>query len=108
MSRSFRIFYKDVHGRIPTNFNLSGVDVTNKSAVVVTVGQWTPPAAFFDLENVRLQVHGPDVWTTNICPHGSENEASGVEFMLHVDSPTPINVAATITVFEECEGFFHG
>jgi hypothetical protein len=37
-----------------------------------------------------------DIWVSNISPHDG-----GVEFILHVDSPEPLNVAVTITVENE-------
>lgn len=97
------MFYQREMGRIPKNFNLDGFDITNQSAVMVTAAQWLPPPAFFGGADTRLHVHGPDVHVTNVVPHGPEGGPGGVEFMLHVDSAEPINVAVTITVFEPFE-----
>jgi hypothetical protein len=68
---------------------------------------------YFDHDYARLSVDnpysragpgvaGPDVYVTNIYPHGYP-EPSGVEFILHVDSDRPIDVAVTITVFDPVE-----
>ena len=104
MARSFRVFYQDKKGRIPANFNINGFGITNRSAVLVTAALWTPSGLLGDILDTRLGVHGPDVWVSNIVPHGGPNEAGGVEFMLHVNSDQPVDVAVTITVFEACEG----
>jgi hypothetical protein len=37
-----------------------------------------------------------DVWVSNISPH-----QGGVEFILHVNWPQPLNIAVTITVEQE-------
>lgn len=103
MARSARIFYHNQSGRIPKNINLPGFGITNKSAVSITAGHWTVAPGTFHDPGARLVVHGPDVFVTTVVPHGSSAEAEGVEFMLHVDSPSPIDVAVTITVFEEFE-----
>lgn len=104
MARSVRVFYQDRKGRIAMNHNINGFGITNRSAILVTAALWTPnPGSFGDLLDIRLGVHGPDVWVSNIVPHGGPSEASGVEFMLHIDSDQPEDVAVTITLFEPCE-----
>ncbi|SHG96448.1 hypothetical protein SAMN05444320_11761 [Streptoalloteichus hindustanus] len=41
----------------------------------------------------------PNVYVTNIGAHGKPGvEAGGVEFLLHAESLSPIDVAVTITV----------
>ncbi|MET7296693.1 hypothetical protein ABZS79_32120 [Streptomyces griseoloalbus] len=103
MARSFRKFYLNQQGRVAKNFNIGGFDIKNSSAVLVTAAEWNPVGAFGPTIDTRLKVNGPDVWVSNIVPHGGPTEAGGVEFMLHVDSNQPIAVAVTITVFEPCE-----
>jgi hypothetical protein len=104
MARSIRVFYQNRIGRVALNRNINGFNITNRSAVLVTAALWTPnPGSFGDLLDVRLRVHGPDVWVSNIVPHGGPNEASGVEFMLHVNSDQPEDFAVTITLLEPCE-----
>lgn len=102
MARSIRKFYPGHQGRVAKNVNINGFDITNSSAVLVTGALYTTPGFAPDLKT-RLLVHGPDVWVSNIVPHGSDQEASGVEFMLHTDSDHPVDVAVTITLFEPCE-----
>jgi len=45
------------------------------------------------------------IWVSNIGAHGDANEAGGVEFLLHVEWPTPINVMVTITVLDQIDDF---
>jgi hypothetical protein len=104
VARSIRHFYHGEQGRHAKNVNINGFDITNGSAVLVTAALYTTPGFGPDL-NTRLLVHGPDVWISNIVPHGGPNEASGVEFMLHVDSDQPVDVAVTITLLGSCETF---
>jgi hypothetical protein len=104
MARSERVFYQRQQGRIAKNFNIGDFGITNASAVLVTAALWDiAPGILGPTLDTRLLVHGPDVWVSNIVPHGGPGEAGGVEFMLHVDSNQPVNVAVTITVFEPCE-----
>lgn len=107
MARSFRVFYPNQSPGVQAkNFNLGGFPITNGHAVLVTAALFAGgPGSFAPDLNTRLRVHGPSVWISNIVPHGSANEATGVEFQLHVDnSSQPVNVAVTITVFDRCEG----
>ena len=57
----------------------------------------SPGGGFFD-QNIRLNVHGPDVRVSNVVPHGPEGGPGGVEFVLTMDAPT--DVAVTITVLD--------
>ena len=43
---------------------------------------------------------------TNVGPHDPEGDTGGVEFYLHADSQTPLDVIVTISVFEDVEGPF--
>jgi hypothetical protein len=114
--KSHRVYYPNVQGRIIKNFNLPGI--THRSAVAISAGPYyQEPGGIdegaFSHDRARLSVDyppgwpragvvlGSDVYVTNICPHGSTREPSGVEFILHVDSAEPIDVAVTITVFDE-------
>jgi hypothetical protein len=45
-----------------------------------------------------------DIWVSNISPHYHhhfDGEPGGVEFILHVDWPAPLDVAYTITVEDD-------
>jgi hypothetical protein len=45
------------------------------------------------------------IWVSNIGAHGGAVEAGGVEFLLNVEWPTPLNVMVTITVLDEIDQF---
>jgi hypothetical protein len=45
---------------------------------------------------------------TNIGPHDPEGGSGGVEFHLHVDFPSPLDVIVTISVLEDVEDFVTG
>jgi hypothetical protein len=102
MARSARLFLKQRRGRFAHNHNIDGFNITRRSPILVTAAPCALGTGFLDPE-IRLNVHGPDVRVTNIVPHGPEGGPGGVEFVLNVDSPTPVDVAVTITVFEPWE-----
>ncbi len=97
---STRVFVRQVSGRLPVNVNLPDMNITRKSAITVTGGLVNLGNGFFD-PNVRLLVHGPDVHITNVAPHDDEGGGAGIEFVVNVDSPTPVDVAVTLTVLED-------
>ena len=53
----------------------------------------------------RPNLGSANVYVTNVGPHGPPGEAGGVEFLLHVDWNSPLDVVVTITVFEDIEQF---
>jgi hypothetical protein len=103
MARSVRVFYRGVQGRAAQNVNIGGFDITRKSAISITAAAAPLGGGFFD-PDIRLNVHSPDVFVTNVVPHDPEGGPDGgVEFMLHVNSDSPMDVAVTITVMEPFE-----
>jgi hypothetical protein len=105
MAQSHRQFFKQVSGRVAHNINLDGFNITRRSAILVTAAPCDLGGGDFFDPDIRLNVHGPDVRVTNIVPHGPQGGAGGVEWILNVDSPTPVDVAVTITLFEPWESF---
>jgi len=102
MSQSIRVVYRQAQGRIRANFDWPPISRT--SAVLITAAEWEPGAL-----NPNLPLPGrphlgeANVYVTNIGPHSDPGgEAGGVEFYLHVDWASPLNVVATITVLGEC------
>lgn len=102
MAISHRIFYRNRLGRQALNFNWSGVEITRRSVILVTAAPCILGAGFLD-PDIRLNVHGPDVWISNIVPHGPEGGSGGVEFVLNVTGDTPTDVAVTMTILEPWE-----
>ena len=97
MARSIRILYRNVQGRVRRNFNWS--PITEKSAVVITAAEWNASAP----GSGRPVLGEANVYVTNIGPHDPEGGTGGVEFHLHVDWDSPLNVIVTISVLEDVE-----
>ena len=95
MARSIRLLYRNVQGRLRRNFNWEGL--TESSAVLITAAEWGATADPFDSPPGRPNLGEANVYVTNIAPHDSEGGPGGVEFYLHADSDTPLDVLVTIT-----------
>ena len=106
MASSIRILYRGVQGRVRRNFNWTPINLD--SPVIITAAELQPQ--FGGLGGGPKTVGRPhlgdaDVYVTNVGPHGSGGEAGGVEFHLHVDFPSPLDVVVTITVLDDIEQF---
>jgi hypothetical protein len=89
MAQSIRVLYRAQQGTIRKNFNWAPISLD--SAVVITAAEFSPAK----------------VYVTNVGPHGIAGiESGGVEFLLHVDWDSPLDIVATITVHEPIEEFF--
>jgi hypothetical protein len=109
MSQSFRHVFRGVNGRVRANFNSSAVR-SDTSVVNITAGEIKPrdpnvPQLFRDAgdpgQNFVYTLGDANVWVSNVSPHRQDHfdgEPGGVEFILNVDFPSPIDVAVTITV----------
>ncbi len=98
MARSIRVLYRGVQGRVRRNFNWN--PITEKSVVVITAAEWNSRAA----GNGRPLLGAANVYVTNIGPHDPEGGPDGgVEFHLHVDWNSPLDVIVTISVLEDVE-----
>jgi hypothetical protein len=100
MARSIRIVYQGVQGRVRRNFNWP--PITEQSAVIITAAEWRSGNGILD---GRPHLGDADVYVTNVGPHDPEGGDGGVEFHLHADSPTPLNVIVTISVLDNVEQF---
>ncbi len=106
MARSIRVLYQGVQGRVRRNFNFP--PITEKSAVVITAAEWSFDGGIFGLTAGRPNLGEANVYVTNIGPHDPEGGSGGVEFHLHVDHPSPLNVIVTISVLDDIEDFVIG
>lgn len=98
MARSIRVFYGKEHGlfgRVRLRFNwaidppITPLSVVHVSAAEATeFGAANVPGQSFD-----YRLGEADVWASNVSP-----SAGGVEFILHIAWPAPIDVVVTITV----------
>jgi hypothetical protein len=106
MAQSIRVFYSNVNGRnIRMNFNWPPINI--RSEVLITAAEWASGPLGPSLDGShRPHLGAAPIWVSNVGAHGDGNEAGGVEFMLHVESPTPINVMVTITVLDQIDQFF--
>ena len=106
MAQSIRVLYREQRGTLRKNFNWPPIKLD--SAVIVTAAEFTPH--FGQLFSVTKTLGRPNlgaanVYVTNIGPHGPEGDNGGVEFLLHVDWDSPLDVVVTITVLEDIEVF---
>jgi len=98
---SIRVYYGKEHGlrgRCRMNFNWPPIN--RHSTVIITAGEATDVAPqAFDLKTAFVFLLGDaDVYVTNVSPHDG-----GVEFILHVNWPNPLNVVVDITVLEPAQ-----
>ncbi|MEU1390660.1 MULTISPECIES: hypothetical protein [unclassified Nonomuraea] len=102
MAFSERFIFQNCIGRSRHNWS-TGV-ISKESAVLITAAQWHFAEGIVGKAGRPIlgdPGQEPNVYVTNIGPHGEpEGEAGGVEFLLHVESETPIDVVITVTVFE--------
>ena len=107
MSKSIRFVRRGVQGRVRQNFNWPGVINSAQAVVHITAGEV--------IQGPRTEVGGiaqdfiynlgnADVSVSNISPHFNSHfggEPGGVEFILHVNWDSPLDVAITITVEDQ-------
>ena len=101
MAQSIRIIYRGRQGRSRHNFNWPPIHAG--SAIVITAAEWAPSGGLFPPTIGRPLLGEANVYVTNVGPHGPEGGTGGVEFHLHVDWPSPLDVAVTISVLEDVE-----
>jgi hypothetical protein len=107
MGQSVRYVIHGVHGRVPQNFNWPAIK-SNQAVVHITAGEVVPGGTSdgggpggLTRQNFMYHIGNANVWISNVSPHFNDHfngEPGGVEFVLNVDFPSPINVAVTIAV----------
>ena len=104
MSKSARFVKRGVQGVVRENFFWPGV-IDQFSNVIITAGEVgvggtgpAPPGATG--QNFFYKLGAASVWVSNVSPHKNvfAHQTGGVEFLLHVDWDSPLDVAITITV----------
>jgi hypothetical protein len=103
MSRTIRLLYRGMHGRVRANFNWT-IDppITTKSVVVMSAGEAVVGQGLFGAENEsKFNLGDADVYVTNVSPH-----QGGVEFILHVNWNSPLDVLVDLTVLDPYVQFF--
>lgn len=100
---SHRFLYTGVQGRLRLNINWAPIH--KNSAVVITAAEYALAGGIFGTEG-RPHLGEANVYVTNIGPHDPEGGDGGVEFYLHVDGPSPVDVIVTVSVLEDVENPF--
>lgn len=111
MATSYRHLLRGVHGRVRANFNcpeiMSRQAVVHITASEVIFGGGTSevigPRGGVVSQEYHYQLGEAEIWVTNVSPHYNdhfEGEPGGVEYYLHINWKTPLDVAVTITVDE--------
>jgi hypothetical protein len=98
MAQSIRVLYRGVQGRVRRNFNWAPIH--ENSAVIITAAEYSLSGGLFGTDG-RPHLGEANVYVTNVGPHDPEGGDGGVEFHLHVDWDSPLNVIVTITVLED-------
>ncbi|HEX6077704.1 MAG TPA: hypothetical protein VFZ32_20905 [Micromonosporaceae bacterium] len=100
MAESIRVVYQNVQGRVRRNFNWA--PIKKESPVIITAAEWRPSGGVFGILEGRPHLGEANVHVTNVGVHGDEGGGmGGVEFHLHADFNSPLNVIVTITVLED-------
>ncbi len=102
MSRSIRLIYRNQQGRLRKNHNWDAI--TKRTAVIITAAEWKAGSDPTDATG-RPILGEANIYVTNIGPHDPEGGAGGVEFYLHVDWGSPLDVQVTITALDPIEKF---
>ncbi len=104
MSRSARFVKRGVQGVIRENWFWDGV-IDAFSVVHITAGEVGVGASEFLRPGVKGQdffykLGAASIWVSNVCPHKNSftGQTGGVEFLLHEDWDSPLDVAITVTV----------
>lgn len=107
MADSKRFIFRNEQGRTRNNVNWGAI--SQESAVIITAAQWQFSGGIFGTDGRPVlgePGQEPNVYVTNVGPHGKPGgEAGGVEFLLHTESNSPIDVMITITVLDPVESF---
>lgn len=105
MTRSTRIIFRNMQGRTRHNYNWDAI--SQETAVVMTAAMWQFSGGISGATGRPVlgpEGQEPNVYVTNIGPHGSPGgEPGGVEFLLHTESSGPVDVLITFTVFDPVE-----
>jgi len=105
MARSQRVFFRNMQGRTRANYNWDAL--SQETAVLITAARFQfsgGPSGTTGRPFLGDPGHEANVFVTNIGPHGKPGgEAGGVEFLLHTESATPVDVMVTITALDPVE-----
>ncbi|MER7835367.1 hypothetical protein ABTY98_05500 [Streptomyces sp. NPDC096040] len=104
MARSIRFFLTGKQGT--SRANLNWAPINRKSAVIVTAAEFPGfPGGLGGLDTIRPSLGAASIWVSNVGVHGPEGGTGGVEFLLHVDWGSPLDVMVTVSVLEDIEEY---
>jgi hypothetical protein len=108
MATSFRHVVRGVHGRVPANFNMPNLIRSRQAVVQITAGEITfdtsPSQVGGVQQDFMYKLGAADIWVSNVSPHFNdhfEGEEGGVQYVLHVNWDSPLDVAVTFTVEDQ-------
>lgn len=105
MAQSIRVLYRGQQGRLRKNFNWPPIRLD--SAVIITAAEFTWAGGTMGGPKTlgSPNLGAANVYVTNVGPHGYSPDTGGVEFLLHVDWDSPLDVIVTITVLDDIVQF---
>jgi hypothetical protein len=105
MSQSKRFLLRGIQGRHRHNFNWPEAITSRQAVVQITAGEAKQPAnpslGPGGVQEWMYNLGDANIWVSNISPHFNDHfigEPGGVEFIVNVDFPQPLDVGVTITV----------
>jgi hypothetical protein len=109
MAQSFRFLLRGVQGRHSHNINMPGVIKNRFNVVHITAGEaivgqpseTVGPRGNAIEQTWAYHIGAADVWVSNVSPHDDAGGGGGVEFVVHADWGSPIDVGVTITVEDQ-------
>ena len=110
MAQSIRFPIRGINGRHRHNFNWPVIR-SRQAVVHITAAEIIPGGVSEVIgpngtteQDYMYNLGDANVWFSNVSPHFNDHfsgEAGGVEFIVNVDFPSPIDVAVTITVEDQ-------
>ncbi len=97
MPHTVRQYWRNLHGRVPLNFNWDVIH--HDSVVLVSASEYS-----LDTANPSASprfVGAANITVSNISPHSPPYDPNhGVTFVVTVDWPQPLNIVTDITVLD--------
>jgi len=108
MPKSVRFVKRGVLGVSRHNMQMPGVITSAKAVVHISAGEVMPGTTTNNtnppIQDFYYHLGTARVWVSNVSPHKNDfnrEDPGGVEFLIHVDGDTAVDVGVTITVMDE-------
>src|SRR5262245_53754746 len=101
MARTIRLLYRGMQGRVRVNFNWN-IDppISPESVIFMSAAEADQTIMQVD-GGSTFRLGDADIYITNVSPHNG-----GVEFILHVDWNSALDVLVDLTVADRYEEWF--